>query len=650
MSLFDQALQAGVLAAVLCLLVLAAVAGLWLSRRRSSPAWGTHLPARWAPVEAGYGGGGVPASHAEAGDMPSRAVQTPRGAIPDPDPVRDTVREEVTQPNAALEAAPTAAMDGEGAATAPACDTGGLLDPLPEPTIGQLDPGDEPTAGPAPVQADSPQPVAQDPTPDAAPPADLVERPDPAPSADPSETPQGVPEHEQAPPASPDEPELAPHREEELVAVGVDPLVKAQVVISENSRQVLQEVRTLLPPGTIKVRDITHRILDVRCELLDDKAIVQLVLEKQVFFVGPDNLVHHASERVNISTFVDVPGTRPGMICQPRVTVEHILFHLEDCVLVQKILLDVFVKVTQRQIVNLVETTEGLPIKALEVVADVTGQLVEEFPVTLTIPAIKVVEVRVTIPPESLTIEPINDKVIIQGVIHKQIFFIDQNDVERHQAVDVAFSTFVEAPGTRPGHVVLVEPIVVFTAFELVFPPGATATTQLLEKVVIDFLVNVANLRVMEVEESPTGTLIKAEVVLGQGTGQLMIERDVTLPVAALKVSDVLARVENLRAISLPGKVLVQGNLHKQLFFVGLDDGLEHHQAENIAFSTAVEVLGSSPDLLVQVTPTVEHVVTELLSPVLVHQKVILRLDVIVAEERQVRLAVAPYPAVVAVV
>ncbi|MBE3599171.1 MAG: DUF3794 domain-containing protein [Limnochordaceae bacterium] len=495
---------------------------------------------------------------------------------------------------------------------------------------------DEPEAGaPAPVETVAGE-VAGD--------AEATTAPDPMGDGTPGDAEPPEWEPDAPPPASSTGREPPIRYEGAMLTVGVDPLVKAEVVVAENSRQVLQEWRTPLPAGTIKVRDITHRIVDVRCELLDDKVIVQLVLEKQVFYVGPDNLVHHLGERVPVSTFVDVPGTRPGMHCQPTVTVERILFHLEDCVLVQKIMLDVFVKVTQREHVNLVEQPGGLPIKALEVVADVTGQMVEEIPVTLSVPAIKVVEVRVSIPPEFLTIEPINDKVIIQGLLHKQIFFVDEANVERHQAVDVPFSHFVEAPGTRPEHVVIVEPVVVFTAFDLLFPDGASATTQMLEKVVVDFLVNVARLRIMSVVENPAGVLIKAEVVLGQGTNQIMLERDVTLSVGALKISDVLARVENLRAISLPGKVLIQGTVHKQLFFVGLDDGLEHHQAETIPFSAVVEVVGSAPDLLVQVTPTIEHIQTELLSPTLVHQKVILRFDVVVGEERQVRLQTAPYP------
>lgn len=433
--------------------------------------------------------------------------------------------------------------------------------------------------------------------------------------------------------------------EKELVTVAADPLVKAEVVVDEAVRQVLEERTTTLPLPAIKVREITTRVVDVRCHLLVDKVIVQAVVEKQIFFVGEDDLVHHVSERIPVSTFLDVPGTQPDMICQTRVTVERVLHELVTPTTVhQKVLLRVFAKVTRLEHLNLIVEPGGLRTKVVRVIADVLGQLVQEIPVTLTVPAIKVAEVRVSVPAESLSIEPIQDKVIIQGIIHKQIFFVDENNVERHQVVDAPFSLFVEAPGTLPGDVVTVRPRILFESAELLIPEGATSSTELLEKVVIEFAVDVGRLDILDLRLDPAGTLIKADVVLGQGEVQLLIERDVTLALPALKISDVLLRVENVRAVSLPGKVLVQGVVHKQLFFVGLDDGLEHHQAELIPFTGVVDILGSEPDLLVQVTPTIEHTQNELVSPTQVHQKIILRLAVAVSELRQVRLATQPYP------
>lgn len=43
------------------------------------------------------------------------------------------------------------------------------------------------------------------------------------------------------------------------------------------------------------------------------------------------------------------------------------------------------------------------------------------------------------------------DKVVITGTLHKQIFFVADDDIVHHMGEDIPFTTFVDLPGISPG-------------------------------------------------------------------------------------------------------------------------------------------------------------------------------------------------------
>lgn len=108
------------------------------------------------------------------------------------------------------------------------------------------------------------------------------------------------------------------------------PLVLAKRVVAAGNRQVLVESITDLTVPAQKVHEIQARVCEISCEVIPNKVIVQGLIHKQVFFVGPDDVVHHQAEDIPFTTFVDVPGALPSMNCQLRGEVEHISWQLLD--------------------------------------------------------------------------------------------------------------------------------------------------------------------------------------------------------------------------------------------------------------------------------------------------------------------------------
>lgn len=420
------------------------------------------------------------------------------------------------------------------------------------------------------------------------------------------------------------------------MSVVTNPLVKIDVVIGENTRQILSETTLILPVPAIKIRDIVARVQDITTEVIENKVIVQGIIHKQIFFVGTDNVVRHITEDVPFSTFLDIPGALPGMDVQVHPTIEAVIpILLNPTTLLQKIVIEFFVKVTEKRQIN-IALGDGPLVRVNEVVGEGTVQTLEETVVTLPCPAIKVDAIEATV--RDITYELIEDKVIVQGIIHKQIYFICEDNIEHHMAEDVPFSVFIDIPGATDGMDVQVHPTVEFVAFTL------ENSTTLRQKVVLEIFVKVTE-RVQLQVALGTGPLVKVEAVRGENTTQFLSETTVTLPVPAIKVREIDARIEEITTEVLQDKVIIQGIIHKQIYFVDTDN-IERELTELVPFSTFVDVPGAEEGFNVDVASRIEFVGFNLLTEFDLQQKVVIELFVKVTETVQIlveEVIVGPY-------
>ncbi|MBO8125740.1 MAG: DUF3794 domain-containing protein [Firmicutes bacterium] len=226
----------------------------------------------------------------------------------------------------------------------------------------------------------------------------------------------------------------------------------------------------------------------------------------------------------------------------------------------------------------------------------------------------------------------IENKVIIQGTVHKQIFYVDLDGIVRHQAEDIRFSTFVDIPGAMPGMNVLVNPVIEDIIFRLINPPSRV----LMQKVVLQIFVKVTDTVQLQLAVGD-GPLFKTESVIGEGSTQVLSETVVNLENPAQKVAEIVARVQDVTSEIIDDKVIVQGIIHKQIFYVDLD-GVSRHQAEEVPFSTFLDIPGAADGQNVQVHPNVEFVGFILEDETTLRQKVVLEIFVKVTETIQIQV------------
>ncbi|MEW6033157.1 MAG: DUF3794 domain-containing protein [Bacillota bacterium] len=380
-------------------------------------------------------------------------------------------------------------------------------------------------------------------------------------------------------------------------------LIKADVVVGEDlTEATVDQVICLDLPAT-KIADVQARITELECEVGPDQAVIRGTLHKQIFYVGPENRVYHQAEDVVFTAAANVPGAEPGMNCQVHPTISSIDHRLIGTLptreVRQRIILTFFVKITEPQQLNVVLGTTGPLYKVQRVVGEETTATVVESVVELPFPAEKIRAVRAVV--SEFTATAAEDQVIIEGLLHKQIFFISAFDhMEYHESEDVPFTAVVPIAGVQPGEHVQADLRVSRVTWRL-------DGTELDQRVVLAIFVKVSETAQTMLCTTPHGPLIKVGRVAGENTKQVIIEDQVCLDVPARKVQDILAVITEIESQVIRGKVLIEGTIHKQIFFVGPDD-IVRHQAVDVPFSALVEVSHAEPGMTAQVHPRIEHI------------------------------------------
>lgn len=380
-------------------------------------------------------------------------------------------------------------------------------------------------------------------------------------------------------------------------------LIKADVVVGEDVTQAVVDQTITLDNLATKVADIQIKITELQCEVQEGGATITGTVHKQIFYVGVDSRVYHQAEDVLFSAVATIEGAHPGMRCQVHPTVQDVEFrllgNLPSDQLQQRVMLGFFVKVTQDEQLNVVLGTCGPLYKVHRVVSEQTTGSVVEALVDLTCPPEKIRTIRATV--SDYTATAADGQVIIDGILHKQIFFICAFDhMEYHQAVDEPFTVTVPMEGVQPGQDVDTTITVVTVNWQI-------TNSSLNQRAVLSIFVKVTEMVQTMLCTDPHGPLIKVGQVAGEDTKQVLVEDEACLDVPAKKVQDIQALITDISWEIIPGKVLIDGTIHKQIFYVGPDD-VVRHQAFDVPFTAFVEVPGAVPGMAAQIHPTIEHV------------------------------------------
>lgn len=386
-------------------------------------------------------------------------------------------------------------------------------------------------------------------------------------------------------------------------------LLKVERVIGEATVRRTIEAEVVLPFKVLKIFDVIANVVDIETEVNTGMVEISGTIDKELFVVDRGDLVRSIEEEVPFRVVVDVQGAARGMNVQVDIKVLSIDTSFVDFQTVrQAIVLEIFVKVTvteQIEVVVDVSDTDIMVSKELLKVESVVGEdTVRQAispTVTLPITAKKVFRIQPSV--RDVTAEVRTDTVILRGIIHKQIFFVDEGELVRHAAEDIPFTKTIDIQGARPGMDVQFRVKVFLEDFEIVDPPSRL----LRQTIIIEAFVKVTETLQIEVVVDVEGRnivvtkkLLKVETVVVDVLQQETLRSVVKLPVQAIKIFEILGDVVNLEAEARFDQVLVKGVLHKQIFFVD-PSNLVRHTREDIPFRFVKDAPGARPGMNVQI-------------------------------------------------
>lgn len=242
----------------------------------------------------------------------------------------------------------------------------------------------------------------------------------------------------------------------------------------------------------------------------------------------------------------------------------------------------------------------------------------------------KIAEIQAKI--VDLSADVVDGQVLVQGTLHKQIFFVADDHHVHHVAEDVPFAVFVECPGAKPGMDATVTARIAKLTHCLEF------CQELVQKAILQFTVTVTEDCQVNVILDPLGPLVKAECVVGESCVTVPVENVADLERKAIKVRDVRVAVEDVTAEVTHGQVLFQGTLVKSIFFISKDD-VEFFQEERVPFTGIADVPGAEPGDNAQVRVQIVRVDKFLTNGVQIRQRVVLTVFVKVTRTCDINVA-----------
>ena len=259
-------------------------------------------------------------------------------------------------------------------------------------------------------------------------------------------------------------------------------------------------------------------------------------------------------------------------------------------------------------------------IKVQHIVGNGTAQVDIVRNIQLPARARKIVDIHAEI--VELDYEIIPNKIIVKGALHKQIYYVEEGDyvVKEFTIMREEFTDFVHIQGARPEMEALLDGHILFVNTN---PANGEFPTDLLYQVaVLAVDVKVVEMMTLDVVTDCYGEGISVqkapfsvECLVGAAEKQSTISVEHVLCKPARKIYDMDAVCRDLDYEVLPGRVIVRGTLHKQIYYVDACDDTVQAQSYDNEFSVVLDVPGAKPDMEVYTKCRMEFCEAKLMGP-----------------------------------
>ena len=402
--------------------------------------------------------------------------------------------------------------------------------------------------------------------------------------------------------------------------------IKVQEVVAEATTTV-NVMRTIELPARIrKIVDVVAEIVELTSEVLPNKVIVKGALHKQIFYIeeGSDLVKEFTVMREEFTDFVHVEGARPGMQTLLNAQIVDVTTSpvpgFPTRTINQNAVLSVTVKVIELVQLDVVTDVRGpgvTPITEEFTVEHVIGEDEKQTTVSqeliLPRPARKIYDVDAVC--RNLTTEIQPGRVIVKGVLHKQIFFVDTHHDTVHAAsFDEDFSVVVEIPGAMPGMDVFTRCKVEFCEANLLPDPKCHPhSTRVKQTCILQIFVKVTELKQLAIVTDVRGARaikrrIRVENIIDRKCRQENVTATLQAQHPIKKARNLHATLRNITHEQIENKVIVKGTVHVQGYYVDCSlDQLLRETSAYVPFTTFVHFDGVTRNTMVDVSARIEY-------------------------------------------
>ena len=259
-------------------------------------------------------------------------------------------------------------------------------------------------------------------------------------------------------------------------------------------------------------------------------------------------------------------------------------------------------------------------IRVQHIVGNGTAQVDITRNIQLPARARKIVDIHAEI--VELDYEIIPNKIIVKGALHKQIYYVEEGDyvVKEFTIMREEFTDFVHIQGARPdmeamldGHILFVNTNPANGEFptDLLYQVAVLAVdAKVIETMTLDVVTDAYGDGI-SVQKAP----FSVECLIGCAEKQSTISVEHMLCKPARKIYDMEAVCRDLDYEVLPGRVIVRGTLHKQIYYVDACDDTVQAQSFDNEFSVVLDVPGAKPDMEVYTRCRMEFCEAKLMGP-----------------------------------
>ena len=406
--------------------------------------------------------------------------------------------------------------------------------------------------------------------------------------------------------------------------------IKVQHIVSSGSTQVNIIRNVQLPAVIRKIVDVHAEIVDLDYEIIPDKIIIKGALHKQIYYVEEGDYIvkEFTIMREEFTDFLHAPGARPDMDAILDGTILFVDTNAANDTfptdtIFQSAVINVDVKVIDIMTLDVVTDVFGEGIRAQKELFAVesligTAEKQSTFSVDhiLNVPAKKVYDIACVC--RDLDYEILPDKVLIRGVLHKQIYYVDISDGNvQEQSFDNEFTVVLDIPGVKPHMEVYPKCRVEFCEAKLV---GTAPSTTVKVNCILQVCAKVTEYCKLNIVTDVQGAMvdrcrIRVEDLIGRKCHQETVNQsiDVNAPddvncMLVKKAKNTTASLRNITYEKIPNKVIIKGTTHVQVYYVACNGEQELRETSaDIPFTTFVHMDGLTQDSMIRVRQRVEY-------------------------------------------